>query len=164
MENYEIRIIPRKADDETTYWTAFYPEISDCVGCGSTPEEAIEEANDNLDFLLEYLREEGKEIPKEYSETKYNGKIALRVSKSTHKRLSDLAENEGISVNLLLNNAIENYLGLKKYDYEFTEKINNLRTVANSINVWQQYASTVNQKAWKSVDNELYANVGGNYD
>ena len=45
MNNYEIRVFPKIAEDGSTYWTACFPSIPECVGGGDTIEEAIEDAN-----------------------------------------------------------------------------------------------------------------------
>lgn len=58
MENYEIRVFPKLADDGSTYWTACYPSVPGCVGGGDTLEKAISDAQENLSVYLEYLQEE----------------------------------------------------------------------------------------------------------
>mgnify|MGYP002627596409 CR=1 FL=1 len=58
MENFEIIVFPKLADDGSTYLTACYPSVPGCVGGGDTPEEAISDAQENLNVYLEYLQEE----------------------------------------------------------------------------------------------------------
>lgn len=130
MKNYELRVVPKKDCDGNIYWTAFYPVVDGCVGGGNTPEEAIAEAKENLEFYLEYLEDLHKPAPKEYEETAYNGKIALRVAKSTHQKMVQVAEEEGISLNSLINAAVENYLGKKEYEYKTREAIAEIRELA----------------------------------
>ena len=96
--------------------------------------------------------EECKKIPEEDYRSEYSGKIALRVSKSTHKRIAEISENEGISINLLLNNAIENYIGLKSYDLGINKKIDELRKVADSGLDLQKYNFAINQNVWKDME------------
>ena len=62
MKNYEVRVYPKKAEDGSTYWTAMYPSVPGCIGGGDTPEEAIIEAQENLEVSLEYLEDEKKPI------------------------------------------------------------------------------------------------------
>lgn len=64
-QNYEICIVPKKDCDGKTYWSATFPAIKECVGGGDTPEEAVRDAMENLEFVLEYLKDEGKALPKE---------------------------------------------------------------------------------------------------
>ena len=149
MKNYEIRIYPKIADDGSTYWTAIYPSIPECIGGGDTVEEAIRDAEENLAVYLEFLEEEGKKIPEDDYKTEYSGKIALRVSKSTHRKIAEMSENEGISINLLLNNAIENYLGLKAYDMAISKKIDDLKVVSDTELTVLNMNTHIIQEMWK---------------
>ena len=138
MKNYEIRVIPKKDVEGNIYWTAFFPCVKECVGGGNSVEEAIAEAEENLDFYLEYLSNEKKSLPEEYQESTCNGKIALRVAKSTHEKLLNLSRDEGISLNSIICNAIEYYLGKKSYDIDFSKKIEQLQNVAVENNSLQK--------------------------
>ena len=124
--NYEIKIVPKLDNEGKTYWTAYYPEVEGVVGGGDTPQEAMLEAEENLNFYLEYLHEQNKALPEEHKQTSYNGKIALRTSKSNHRRLVELAEEEGVSLNSLINSAIDCYLGKKEYDLKLNQKLDEL--------------------------------------
>ncbi len=155
MYNYEMKVSPKIAEDGSTYWTVSFPSVPNCVGGGDTAEEAINEAKENLEFYLEYLREECKPIPAEdFKATEYSGKIALRISKSTHKRVAQLAESEGISTNALLNNAIENYIGLKTYDMNLNKKIDDLKAIADASLYLQNCNALFNQKMWGKFSKE----------
>lgn len=151
MRNYEIRVFPKLADDGTTYWTACYPSVPGCVGGGDTAEEAMSDAKENLELYLEFLEEEGKTLPKEDYKGEHSGRIALRVSKSTHERLASISDSEGISINSLINNAIENYIGLKSYDMNITAKIDQLCAIADSGLFLQQTNAAINQAVWQGV-------------
>lgn len=120
--NYEIKVFPSKNNEGEIYWSAIFPEIKGIVGGGDSPEEAIKEAEENLSVYIQYLKEECEPIPQEYIEPKFSGKIALRTSKSTHLKLALKAEEEGISINALINNAIENYMGKKDIDSIIRER------------------------------------------
>ena len=130
-KNYEMRLIPNTDVEGKTYWTAIFPNIKNCVGGGDTVEEAIADAKENLEFYLEFLKEEKKSFPVEYKANDYGGKIALRISKVTHKRLFEYADEEGVSINSYINSAIENYLGIKQYEKAIDKKIDELQDVAN---------------------------------
>lgn len=161
MRNYEVRVYPKKAEDGTTYWTAMYPSVPGCVGGGDTPEEAIVEAQENLEVYLEYLEEEKKRLPPEDVEPLYSGKIALRVSRNTHKKIAAMADREGISINLLLNNAIERYIGEQQFDLNFYKKLAELKSVADSSLLLQQFNASFNQTMWDKVSHgEEYVKVG----
>ncbi len=130
MKKYEIRVIPNSDSEGETYWTAFYPAVDGCVGGGATVDEAVKEAEENLEIFLNYLSSKKSELPKEYEELACNGKISLRVSKTVHQKLIYLATEEGVSINALLNNAISTYIGKSEYNYELNKKIEALQDVA----------------------------------
>ena len=146
MRKYEIRVIPKKDIEGNVYWSAFFPTIDECVGGGDTAEDAIREAEENLEFYLSYLESEKLPLPDEYQENNYNGRILLRTSKSSHKKLSRLAEDEGVSLNTIVNNAIEHYLGKKSYDIELSNKIEQLTELSQSSNILQQMNYAGNQQ------------------
>lgn len=145
MKNYEIRVYPKKAEDGTTYWTAKYPSVPGCVGGGDTPEEAIAEAQENLSVYLEYLEEEKMRIPEEDAEQQYSGKVALRITRSTHKKIAEMADREGVSINMLLNNAIERFIGEQKFDVNIDKKLDELRALVDSSLLLQQCNAYFNQ-------------------
>ena len=163
MKNYEIRIYPKIADDGSTYWTAIYPSIPECIGGGDTVEEAIRDAEENLAVYLEFLEEEGKTIPEDDYKSEYSGKIALRVSKSTHRRIAEMSENEGISINLLLNNAIENYLGIKTYDMAINKKIDDLKFVTDTELLVQNMNTNIIQEMWEKTNSKDIIRKGVQY-
>ena len=53
---------------------------------------------------------------------------------------------------MLLNNAIENYIGLKSYDLGINKKIDELRKVADSGLDLQKYNFAINQNVWKDME------------
>ena len=151
MNNYEVRVFPKLAEDGSTYWTAYYPSIPDCIGGGDTVEEAICEAKENLELYLEFLKEECRKIPEDDYQSEHSGKIALRIPKGLHKRLAETAEREGVSVNLLINNALENYMGLKAYDMNINKKIDDLKDIAKFGCNLQIFNADANKKMWNEV-------------
>lgn len=106
----EINLIPKVDDSGSTYWTASYPAVKAVVGSGATPEEAIAEAEENLEFYLECIDTEIEE----YKEVEYSGKIVLRLPKSIHQKTALLAKEDGVSLNTYLNTAIATYIGKRE--------------------------------------------------
>lgn len=151
MSDYEVRIVPKKDCDGLTYWTAFYPAIKAVVGGGDTPEEAIKEAQENLDVYLEYLKEEKRQLPQEYIENKFSGNIALRVPKSTHQKLSELSEDEGMSVNSLINCAIDRFLGTKDYESKLLENFSHLQEITEDTNKLTKYNALYSEIICKNI-------------
>ena len=154
MYNYEIKIIPKINNEGKTYYTAMYPSIEAVVGGGDSPEEAVKEAQENLEFYLDYLKDEKRELPTEYQENSYSGKIALRVSKSNHQKLAEISNKEGISVNSLINNAIEHYLGIKCYDDKLMEKICLLQSLTEEGNLYSKSNLIINSEVYNKMFNK----------
>lgn len=53
----------------------------------------------------------GNPIPEPSSKKEYSGKFVLRVPKSLHRKLASLAEEEGVSLNHLLNTLLVEMVG-----------------------------------------------------
>lgn len=90
-------------------WGIQFIDVPNIVGGGDTVEEAYYEALENLHVYFDYLKEEGKTIPQPTKEPElenYSGKFVLRVSKENHRRLAELADEEKISINSLVNEII----------------------------------------------------------
>lgn len=104
--NYRFNVFQIDTTDGLQ-WCVEYPDISAVVGGGHTPEEAIAEAKNNLTAYIDYLKEEGKELPAPSKyENEFSGKFTLRMSYNLHKRVTELSELEGISINSYINEAL----------------------------------------------------------
>jgi predicted RNase H-like HicB family nuclease len=109
MRKYEVVAYPIECDDGTVEWGAKFPAVFGCAGGGSTPEEAIAEAYENLELHLKVMEKEGIPIPSESEE--YSGKILLHVSKQTHQMAIKSAKAQGLSLNAFINEALSFKLG-----------------------------------------------------
>lgn len=90
-------------------WGVEFIDVPNIGGGGDTVEEAYKEALENLHIYFDYLNEEGLPIPqptKDPEHSIYSGKLVLRLSKQTHAKITQLAEEENISINSLLNELI----------------------------------------------------------
>lgn len=111
-------------DDE---WVVEYPDLK-VVGTGETFEEAFEEALKSKKAYLKYLSDNHFPIPKpssfDKSEEDVSGKVTLRMSKSTHRTAILCAQEENVSLNSYLNEAIINHNAKKIESYAVREIIN----------------------------------------
>lgn len=98
-------IFEKNATD--TYWLAKSKVLDYVVGKGNTPEEAIQLLSEMEDTWLE-LCDSDDEVPilEPSSPLKYSGKISLRLSRQTHAQAAKAAEEQGISLNQYINEAI----------------------------------------------------------
>lgn len=87
-------------------WIAEYPELKYCSGSGKTQLEALKMAEDEKDFYLEALKAIGEESPICDKSNNYSGKFTVRVSKSLHEKAVMKAQEEGVSLNSLVAEAL----------------------------------------------------------
>ena len=93
---YRMEIIP---DTVEGGFAVRFPELSGCLTCGDTLEEAVQNAADCKKEWLIAAMEEGISIPEPVSEEEYSGQFKLRIPKSLHKSLAEHSKAEGISMN-----------------------------------------------------------------
>ena len=110
--NYPMRLYTVETV-EVPEWIAEFVDIFGCVGGGNTAQEALEDALINLGYYLEFAKERGEAIPQPSENSDCNGKIALRLPKSMHRRLVMKADEEGVSLNQLLVSYLAEMLGSK---------------------------------------------------
>ena len=126
MNNFELRLVRKEDANGHLYWSAFFPAVNDCVGGGETYEEAINEAYNNLEIYLDYLKENGFELPVA-DNNEYSGKFMLRVGKGLHQSIVEAAKREGISANAYICQSIAINLGKDNYKYNLDDKISQIR-------------------------------------
>lgn len=83
----------------------YFVEIEDLPGCfsqGDTAEEALEMIEEARHLWLESAYQDGLDIPLPREEREYSGKFFIRAPKSLHRRLDQLANREGVSLNQYL--------------------------------------------------------------
>lgn len=121
-DDYKI-ILSLLETEEGIEYIAEYREFPLCGGSGKTPNEAVDDAKNNLIIYIEELQELGKEIPAPIQESDYSGRFTLRLSKSMHKKVAECAEREGVSLNAFITEAVSEKVGnscvnqvLEKFD------------------------------------------------
>ena len=123
---YTIKLIP---EEDRTYFVEV-EELPGCMSAGDTPEEAIEMIHDAMRGWLEVAIEDGLDIPLPNATKEYSGKFLIRVPKYLHRKLSEQARKEGVSLNQfvvsLLSEKVTVAKLIKKIE-ELEEKIRNLQ-------------------------------------
>ncbi|MGM9946756.1 toxin-antitoxin system HicB family antitoxin [Floccifex sp.] len=128
---YSMKIYTIDFENGRTEWCVEYPDLQGCVGGGDTLQEAIEDAELSKRIYLDYLKENGINVPKPTEEKDLpSGKIALRVAKTTHKTLIENAKKEGISLNSYIQTAINEKIGR---DQEFDRVLNAINDLKESV-------------------------------
>jgi antitoxin HicB len=80
-------------------WFVRIKELPGCISQGETPEEALAMISDALRGWLEVSLASGDPIPEPREEEEFSGKFMVRLPRSLHKRLVELAQEEGVSLN-----------------------------------------------------------------
>jgi antitoxin HicB len=88
-----------------------YPDLPGCISDGKTPEEAIANGRDAVKSYLASCRKYGDKAPKAVSSS---GQWRQRVPKSLHSRLTQRAQQEGVSLNTLVTAMIAEGLGKRQ--------------------------------------------------
>ena len=91
----------KKVNDESgNYYLGCIQEIPEVRAHGYTLDECYDLVMEILETNLELMIEDGEKIP-EPVDKNYSGKFNVRIPKSLHKKLSEEAEDEGVSLNQL---------------------------------------------------------------
>ena len=93
----------------------YFIQVKDLPGCysqGETVEEALKNVEEACKLWMESMYEDGNEIPLPGSaEKQYSGKFNVRVPKSLHRKLNEMAEKEGVSLNHFLVSTLSRAVG-----------------------------------------------------
>lgn len=110
-------------------WGVQFIDVPNIIGAGDTVEEAYYEGLENLRVYFDYLKEIGEPIPqptKDPGLENFSGKLVLRLSKSNHAKIAELAEKENISINSLLNELITEGIANRTNKKAVNQLINDL--------------------------------------
>lgn len=88
--------------EEDGCYVASVPELRFCQAHGDTAEEAVAAAEEAVQLQLEEFQEEDHAAPSPRHRSGYSGRFQVRVPKSLHRQLVQLAELEGTSLNAFI--------------------------------------------------------------
>lgn len=110
QKHYARRLVP----EEGGGYVASILEFPGLVADGDTVEEALENLERAAKSWLEVALANGQDVRDPVDFNGYSGKVALRLPRSIHSQASQMAEQEGVSLNQFLVAAIAHYLGGKQ--------------------------------------------------
>jgi predicted RNase H-like HicB family nuclease len=102
---YPFVVKPVDPAEMDVKWIVEFLDFPGLTGGGDTVEEAMGIANEAKDMYLEMLMEEGKAIP-EPTDTSISGRVTLRLSKTMHLKVIEMAEKDNVSLNAFITDAI----------------------------------------------------------
>ena len=98
-EKYSLNIFWSEEDNSYICTLSLFPGL---MAFGSTKEEALTEGEIALEGMLQTLKEEGSDVPQPDILETYSGQFTLRLPRSFHRRLTEEAHKEGVSLNQLI--------------------------------------------------------------
>jgi antitoxin HicB len=113
LSQYPFEIRPLSEEEGGGYLISF-PDFSECISDGDTPEDAIRNGLDALQETIAALESMNLPIPEPGSGGSYSGKFIQRMPKSLHARIAARAKQEGVSMNSLVNTFLAESLGRKE--------------------------------------------------
>ncbi len=118
---YTIEVIR----DEGKGYRGWFAKVAELPGCMTQADdfaELSEMIKDAMTAWIETALEDGEDIPLPRTVEDYSGKFVVRIPKSLHKDLVELASREGVSLNTFVNVALGQTAGQKKV--RRTEQLN----------------------------------------
>jgi predicted HicB family RNase H-like nuclease len=102
---------------------------------GDTPEEAIREAGIALEGVIEVHKESGLPLPEPQLRQEYSGQFRLRLPRSLHRRLAEIAQQEGTSLNGFVVAALAEKAGAETAKKDAEKVAINIQTVHLAPNI-----------------------------
>ena len=150
---YNFRVYQTEANG-VRFWVAESSDLEHCVGQGNTSAEAVKELEQNELTWLEVAQQFGDEIPQESikSSAQFSGKFTVRLSRTLHRKLSERAEEEGVSLNALATEALSGYVNgpSKVQREEANEFLRNLSDIFRNASMAMGTASIIMANALPS--------------
>jgi antitoxin HicB len=100
--------------DRVEGYLATAPDLPGCVTAGETEEEALANLHEAMSAWLASAIEEGGEIPEPQAEpeSRFSGRMLLRMPPSLHRQLAERGRDEGVSINQMAVTLLAQALGL----------------------------------------------------
>lgn len=122
IQNYALQVKPLKEENGGGF-EALFPQIArSLVGYGETQQEAVEDLVSAIPAFLEVMEESKQTLPapegpKEWDE--FSGKFNVRVPKMLHAKLVRQAEEQGVSLNSLVQTILMSGAAALEAGHEF---------------------------------------------
>lgn len=92
-------------------WFVRVKELPGCMSQGDTGDDALTMIEDAMRGWLEVELEKGSSIPEPRLEEEYSGKFIVRVARSLHRKISEIAVVEGVSLNQWISTTLAEAVG-----------------------------------------------------
>ena len=98
-------------DPETKTYTAQILEFPGCVSQGDSPEEAYANLEKAAEGWIRAALDNKQSIPEPAAHQTFGGKVLLRLPRSLHQRVAELADRDGVSLNQFIVAAVAEKVG-----------------------------------------------------
>lgn len=98
---FRYRILVQWSNEDQAF-IARVPALPGCLAHGPSAEKAIRAVEVAAGLILDVMREDGRRLPPEDAVADYSGHLRLRLPKSLHGTVSQMATAEGVSINTLI--------------------------------------------------------------
>jgi predicted HicB family RNase H-like nuclease len=110
--NLPYRIaLTRDGEDEERPWRATVEELAGCEARGATPTDAAARIPAAIADWVASAHAEGREVPEPRGTRAHSGRLLLRMPQSLHEELAAAAEDEDVSLNQYITNALASTVG-----------------------------------------------------
>ena len=110
---YTIEVVKDEGDNYSG-WFARVVELPGCMTQADTFAELSEMIEEAMGLWIETALEDGETIPLPRSVDDFSGRFVIRIPKSLHKELVEMAEREGVSLNTYVNVALGKTIGQER--------------------------------------------------
>lgn len=112
-ETFRYRILVEWSEEDQAF-IARVPVLPGCLAHGATAEKAAHEAEVAAGLILDVMKEDGRTPPPIDAVADYSGQLRLRLPKSLHEAVSQLATAEGVSINTFMLSLIAEGCGRRE--------------------------------------------------
>lgn len=127
---YSRSVAWSEADDEFVALSQEFPGLS---GVGETQAKALAALDDAISMAIEIAEEDGEPLPQPRMMTEHSGQFRVRLPRSLHASLTELAAAEGMSLNTIVATLLGQRIGeLAAYTRARNEVRDDLRAFAGS--------------------------------
>jgi antitoxin HicB len=110
---YTIEVM-RDEGENYSGWFARVVELPGCMTQADTFAELSDMIREAMVAWIETAVEDGETIPLPRSIEDYSGRFVVRIPKTLHRELVEMAEREGVSLNTFVNVALGKAIGRGK--------------------------------------------------
>jgi antitoxin HicB len=107
---YTIEVV-RDEGENYAGWFARVVELPGCMTQADTFAELSEMIKEAMTVWIETALEDGETIPLPRTLEDYSGRFVIRIPKSLHRELVEMAEREGVSLNTFVGVALGKAVG-----------------------------------------------------